>query len=123
MCRYCWPDAGPDHRERNVYREDDEFDAPHKKRGKGNKSSPNQKGCPASGGKAHVYVWIEFQGIRRAVVWKGEGKDRYAVNGNRPTTWWERRCIGCDHRNNRKFSWGSPPQNIYEVRKVNHDWW
>lgn len=125
MCWDCYNNPVDPYTERNAYREEDESPTRHRKAGKGKKSSPNVKGCPASGGKAHVYVWVQFNGIRLTPVWYGtrEAGDRHCRMEKRPVTWWERLCIGCDHRNNRKYSWGPPPQSVYEVRKVDHDIW
>jgi hypothetical protein len=122
MCKQCYPEYEPISNLRG-YRPEDEEEVRYRKGSKA-KAKPKTKGCPVTGGKAHVYVWIQFNGKHSAVEWRGERPDRYAVNVWTDTTWWERRCIGCDHLNNRKYSWGPPPTGeIYEVRKVDHNWW
>lgn len=58
MCKSCW-DFGsyPDHRERNVYRVEDENETPYKKRGSGKKFCKRAKGknAPHEYKVIHVY--------------------------------------------------------------------
>lgn len=117
MCKSCWDFYQfPDHRERNVYREEDEYEAPHKKKGK-SKKPKRFKGCPQRNGSAHIYVWIEYHGK----------KMRWTRNGTKwvDEIWWDQTCVGCSHKKNRRYAFYSlysKPENVYEVRKVEHDW-
>lgn len=114
MCWDCYGTEPDLYRERNVYREEDEFETPYKKKGK-SKEKKRFKGCPQRDGGAHIYVWIEYHGKRL----------RWTRDGNKwvDTIWWDQICAGCSHRKTRRYAWwGDKPENVYETRKVKHDW-
>jgi hypothetical protein len=116
MCWDCWDDRPDPYKERNVYRPEDEDEMPHKKKGKSG-SKKRFKGCPERNGSAHIYVWIEYHGK----------KLRWTKNGTKwvDTTWWDHVCVGCLHRRTRRYGYFNldpAPVDIYEVRKVDHDW-
>lgn len=116
MCWDCNGEGIDPYKERNVYREEDEYETPHKKKGKSKKSN-RYKGCPERNGSAHIYVWIEYHGKR--LIWNRDGCKW------RDSLWWDLICVGCSHRKNRRcgfYSLNAKPLNVYEVRKVDHDW-
>lgn len=119
MCKGCFGwDSFPDHRERNVYREEDEYETPHKK-SKKDKPKKRFKGCPSRDGKAHIFVWVKYIGKRETY---GKFLGRGLGWGPRElvdAVWYKRVCVGCGHVNNSvgPYGWGSIPSEIYEVRE------
>lgn len=112
MCEVCVA-SNEARKNSHGYLPGDDEETPHRKQGK-SKTKKHFKGCPATNGKAHVYVWIEFRGWHRQ--WWAPEKPRVQ------SIWWQRECIGCGHVKNRRYFNGKPPE-VYEVRKVDHDWW
>lgn len=135
MCKNCdaWYSGYPDHRERNVYQESDEYDAPHKKVSQ--KKKPQfikaPKGCPGNDGKAHVYVIIQYNGWRSK--WTRVPDQRTWESTLVPYAKYKRVCVGCDRIAKTYYgSWrDSNPvgrdfneSDIYEVRSVRkQDWY
>lgn len=86
------------------------------------KRKPHFKGCPERGGGAHIYVWIQFNGQRR--LWYQDTDRGWTPGKTKPVTWYERLCVGCDHRNTKRYPWGGVLNGeIYEVRTVDYDCW
>lgn len=115
MCRYCWPDVFPDHRERNVYREEDEYETPYRKKGKSKKSVKKMPGCSGNDGGSHIYVWV-IQHYPKTRWVKGD-----TVNERGYRNWvpvrdgcyenYRRVCVGCGQRQPGKWGFGRTRKN------------
>ena len=119
MCSDCWDNAPKaKYQFPSVEDWEDPRAAHPKRRAKRKRREPVPKGCPETGGKAHVYVIIEVHGYRPRYVYEIKKVDYVAE------TWWEKVCIGCGkHKMTyRDYFWGGSPvgryfnkEDIYEV--------
>lgn len=109
MCSKCFDGKGyPDHRERNVYKieDEDDFDRHPKRRGKKRKYPKPKPGCKLNDGKAHVYAIVEIHGWVHERFWDHTTPWIPAVR-------WERRCIGCGKVSRSYGEWGGIPIGRY----------
>lgn len=119
-CSYC---DGRKHKDFHGYQIGDDEEVNYKKPSKV-KSKKRYKGCPERNHGAHIYVWVEFFGKE----YRYRRENDSLIQKKADVHWYDRLCIGCGHRNNRRYDWGfewRPIQNsdgieVYEVRHVDY---